>query len=416
MTNKLQPVRGTKDLYGDDARLFTHIANTAARVAGYYGFAPIATPIFEFTEVFKRTLGEASDIVSKEMYTLEDRGGSSLTLRPEFTAGIARCFISNGMTQQLPLKLFSYGALFRYERPQKGRQRQFHQINFECLGLDKPQSDVEVIALADHIIKELGIADKITLELNSLGDGASRTAYRDALVKYFSKYKNDLSEDSQRRLESNPLRILDSKDAGDKKLVVDAPKLQNHYSAESQAFLDAVLAGLDNLGINYTRNERLVRGLDYYCDTVFEFTTTELGAQNAVFAGGRYNALIEMMGGPETPAIGFAGGIERLMGLVEYNESSAVDIALVSIGEAQEALAYKLAQELRQAQISCECYTSGSIGKRLKKIDKAGVRFAAVFGEDEVKTEQYLLKDLQAGNEQQVNADLMVATLKELLA
>ncbi|MCC7259527.1 MAG: histidine--tRNA ligase, partial [Alphaproteobacteria bacterium] len=309
--SKLQPVRGTHDILPEEGRKRRFITETAREIASRYGFDEFATPVFEFTDVFARTLGDVSDIVSKEMYSFTDRGGESITLRPEFTAGLARAFLSNGLQQNTPVKAFCHGPVFRYERPQKGRMRQFHQIDAEIIGVAGPQADIEVIALADHILRTLGVAP-ITLELNSLGDVESRKAHRAALVEYFTGHQAALSEDSKARLTKNPLRILDSKDEGDRKIVADAPVLTEYFNEASQEFFAAVKEGLTALGIAYTINPRLVRGLDYYCHTVFEFTTTALGAQNAVLAGGRYDGLMAQMGGPETPAIGWAAGIERL--------------------------------------------------------------------------------------------------------
>ncbi len=313
----LKPVRGTHDLLGEDAWRHRHVVEAFRDFAGRYGFSELATPIFEFTEVFQRTLGETSDVVQKEMYTFEDRGGERVTLRPEFTAGIARAFISGGMAQNVPCKFFSHGPVFRYERPQKGRLRQFHQINLEVLGVPENQADVEVIALASDLLADLGIGDKTTLELNTLGDSESRGAYRKVLVDYFSAHKGDLSDDSKARLERNPLRILDSKDAGDRDLIERAPRMADYLNSVSADFFAGVREGLDRIGITYAVNDRLVRGLDYYTHTAFEFTTTFLGAQGAVIAGGRYDGLIEQMGGKSTPGIGWAGGIERLGMLLE---------------------------------------------------------------------------------------------------
>ena len=283
---KLQPVRGTHDIMGDQARTFRFIQQTFQEIATRFGHREISTPIFEFTEVFKRTLGETSDVVSKEMYSFEDRGGESLTLRPEYTAGIARAFISNGLQQSLPCKFFGYGPMFRYERPQKGRMRQFHQIDVEILGVPEPQADIEVLSIAVTLLTELNLMDDITLELNSLGDRESRDAYRDALVTYFTAHKDKLSKDSLARLEKNPMRILDSKDEGDQVLVATAPRISDYYNDATKVFFDEVRAGLDALGIVYTINERLVRGLDYYSHTAFEFITKKLGAQGTVLAVG----------------------------------------------------------------------------------------------------------------------------------
>ena len=309
---KLQPVRGTHDLLPDQALAFRRVVDAARMVAGRYGYREMATPIFEFSEVFKRTLGDTSDIVTKEMYTFTDRSGAEVTLRPEGTAGVARAVISGGLAQHMPLKYFYAGPMFRYERPQKGRLRQFHQIGVELLGVAEPIGDVEIIALGAAILDELGVAERTTLELNTLGNTESREAYRGVLVDYFEARRDELSEDSLSRLTRNPLRILDSKDPGDRAVVAEAPLLGDSLDALSADFSASVQAGLDRLGIVYDLNPRLVRGLDYYCHTAFEFTTDSLGAQGAVIAGGRYDGLVGQMGGPETPGIGWAGGIERL--------------------------------------------------------------------------------------------------------
>lgn len=411
MTHKLQPVRGTKDILPEEYRGFRHVCETARHVSGLYGFKEIATPIFEFTEVFAKTLGEESDVVGKEMYSFEDRGGESMTLRPEFTAGIARAFISGGLTNQLPLKLFSTGPLFRYERPQKGRQRQFHQINFEMLGVAEPLADVELISLGAHIIETLGVADKITLEINSLGDKASREAYRDALVAYFNDYKTSLSEDSKNRLMKNPMRILDSKDEGDKKIVAGAPLITGYYSTEAAEFFARVQKGLKALGVAYTVNPHLVRGLDYYCHTAFEFTTNALGAQNAVLAGGRYDGLIEMMGGPSTPAVGFAGGVERLMALSETVLPDTRPVVLVPIGEAAEQYAVTLASDLRKHGIYVELGYSGNVKKRMKRANGLNAVAAVIFGEEEMVHGMVKVKQLDSGQETEVAMAQIITAL-----
>src|ERR687892_410647 len=330
----LRPVRGTHDIVGETALRHRRVIETGRAVAARYGYREVATPVFEFTEVFARTLGETSDIVTKEMYTFEDRAGDSLTLRPEYTAGIARAFISGALGQQLPIKLFASGPMFRYERPQKGRLRQFHQIDVEILGAAEPLADVEVIALGARILAELGLAGHVVLELNSLGDPASRRVYREELVTYLSRYRNDLSPESQDRLERNPLRILDSKDAGDREILGGAPSLPESLNEESRAFFAEVRAGLDALGIGYRLNPALVRGLDYYTHTAFEFTTRELGAQGAVIAGGRYDGLVATMGGPGTPGIGWAAGVERLAMLLDQAPPPPRPIVVIPVGEA----------------------------------------------------------------------------------
>jgi len=406
----LQPVRGTHDLLPDEQRRHRHVVEAARDVAARYGFAEIATPIFEFTEVFKRTLGDTSDIVTKEMYTFRDRGGEEITLRPEYTAGIARAFISGGLAQELPLKVFASGPMFRYERPQKGRLRQFHQIDVEILGVPEPQADIEVIALGAHILGELGVLPRTTLELNTLGDGESRAAYREALVAYFSDHRARLSEDSRARLERNPLRILDSKDPGDRALIGAAPRLSEHLNAASTAFFAAVREGLDILGVRHTVNERLVRGLDYYTHTAFEFTTEALGAQGAVLAGGRYDKLIEAMGGTPTAGIGWAGGVERLAMLLTDPPVAPRPIALVPVGEAAQLPALRLAHELRGAGFCVELGYRGNIGRRLKRADKLGAACAVLIGEDELARGAITLRDLDTGAQREVAlADIAAA-------
>ena len=303
--SSLQPVRGTHDLLPADQRRQSHVTDTAKRVSGLYAYDEITTPVFEFTEVFSRTLGDTSDVVTKEMYTFEDKGGDRITLRPENTASVMRAYLSNGLQQNLPCRFFYRGPMFRYERPQKGRQRQFHQFGAELIGVAEPLGDVEIIAVGSHILEALGVRDRTKLEINSLGDTESRNAYRTTLVEYFTKYESDLSADSRERLVKNPLRILDSKDENDRKIIVNAPNMMDSLNSESRVFFDTVMDRLSQIGIACEHNTRLVRGLDYYCHTAFEFTTTELGSQGAVMAGGRYDGLIEQMGGPATPGVGF---------------------------------------------------------------------------------------------------------------
>ena len=313
---KIQPVRGTHDLAADEMRRHRHVIEHARTLAARYGFAEVATPIFEFSDVFRRTLGDTSDIVTKEMYTFTDRGGSELTLRPENTAGVARAVIGGNFGDRRPFKCFYAGPMFRYERPQKGRLRQFHQIGVELIGAAEPLADIEVIALGAHLLEALGVLDRVTLEINTLADETSRRAYRSALVAHLEANEDALSEESKQRLRRNPLRVLDSKDEGDRAVLADAPAIDAHLSPEAAAFFDTVCDGLSRIGVAFTRNARLVRGLDYYCHTAFEFTTEALGAQGAVLAGGRYDGLVETMGGPPTPGVGWAGGIERLAALV----------------------------------------------------------------------------------------------------
>lgn len=411
---KLQPVRGTHDIMGDKARTFRFIQQIFQDVARRFGHREISTPIFEFTEVFSRTLGEGSDVVSKEMYTFADRGGESLTLRPEYTAGIARAFISNGLQQSLPCKFFGFGPMFRYERPQKGRMRQFHQMDVEILGVAEPQADIEVLALAATLLAELGLMEDITLEINSLGDSESRQAYRAALVEYFSAHKDGLSEDSLARLEKNPLRILDSKDDGDRKLVQRAPKISDYYTAESRDFFAGVLSGLEALDIKYVVNERLVRGLDYYSHTAFEFITGRLGAQGTVLAGGRYDGLIEKMGGPATAGIGWAAGMERLAELVSPDlvPPAPRPVAIVPVGAGCQTEALMLAQKLRAGGIAVDMSYRGNMGKRMKRANKLHARAAVLIGEDELARGAVTVKNFDDGSQHEVALDNIVDYLK----
>ncbi|MFY7836565.1 MAG: histidine--tRNA ligase [Novosphingobium sp.] len=366
-----QAIRGTQDIFGPDAEAFAFVVETFERVRKLYRFRRVEMPVFEKTAVFSRSLGETTDVVSKEMYSFEDRGGESLTLRPEFTAGIARAFITDGWQQYAPLKVATHGPLFRYERPQKGRYRQFHQIDAEVIGAAEPQADVELLVMADQLLKELGIQDGVTLQLNTLGDGASREAWREALIAYFRAVKGDLSEDSQDRLERNPLRILDSKDPRDKVFTAEAPKIDDFLSDEAQDFFAKVTGGLDAAGVSWTRAPALVRGLDYYRHTAFEFVTDRLGAQGTVLGGGRYDGLMEALGGPVTPAVGWAAGIERLAMLVQPPEQQPV-IALVIESDETRLLniGTMFAKAARNSGAPVLIYNSGGVRKRYDKAKK----------------------------------------------
>ncbi|WP_339045428.1 histidine--tRNA ligase [Candidatus Mesenet endosymbiont of Agriotes lineatus] len=399
--NKLQEIRGTKDLLPDEYFKLKYVQEVAESISRLYGFLPIDTPILEFTEVFTKALGETSDVIMKEMYTFDDKGGESITLRPEFTAAIARLFI--GKRLQPPIKLFSTGPIFRYERPQKCRQRQFHQINFESFGNREPQADTEIIALGYHILSKLGLNDKIRLEINSLGDDETIKAYRSALVEYLTKYKDSLSEVSRKRLEINPLRILDSKDDKDKELLLHVPKINNFYTECSRKFFDEVLSGLENLGIPYLINTKLVRGLDYYCHTVFEFATEDLGAQGAVLAGGRYDGLIAAMGGSKTSAIGFAGGIERIIELIDYKHKYIRPITLIPIGNDAEKYAISLAFKLRQNRYYIIWGYSGTTRQRMGYANKINACVSLIFGDEELSDKKIKLKNMDTQEEQKVD-------------
>ena len=408
----LQPVRGTQDLLPDVYRRHRAVVDTARRIAERFGYQEIATPIFEFTEVFARPIGETTDIVSKEMYTFQDRGGDEITLRPEYTAGIVRAVISNGLTQSLPLKFFAAGPMFRYERPQKGRFRQFHQIDVELIGAAQPTADIELISLGAEILDALGVLKHTVLELNTLGDSASRQGYRATLVDYYGKHRDALSEDSRRRLEANPLRILDSKDEGDKRINAGAPSFADYLTPEAKDFFAEVCAGLTALGINYALNPRLVRGLDYYCHTAFEFVTTSLGAQGTVLGGGRYDGLMGVMGGPETPGVGWAAGIERLALLIDEPPAPPRPIALVPLGKPAEMLALRLAQSLRRAGFAIELGYSGNLKRRLQRANKINARAAVILGDDEIAKQAAAVRDLDSGEQ----AEIPLASLAERLA
>jgi len=409
----LQPVRGTQDLLPDAARRHRQVSETARAAAALYGFDEIVTPIFEFTEVFARPIGEHTDIVAKEMYSLKDRGGEDLSLRPENTAGVVRAVLSNGLTQSTPLKFFYSGPMFRYERPQKGRFRQFHQIGVELLGVAQAQADIEVIALGRRILETLDVADRAMLELNTLGDPESRTDYRRALVDYFSEHRASLSEDSQRRLDTNPLRILDSKDPGDIRINADAPPFDRYLNEASRDFFAAVRDGLNRLGIEYRLNPRLVRGLDYYTHTVFEFVTTDLGAQGTVLAGGRYDGLVELMGGPAMPGVGWAAGIERLALLIAEPPSPVRPVALVPVGEQGEALALTIAETLRGQGFSVDLGYSGNLSRRMRRANRVNARAAVLIGDDEVARNVVTLRDLDSG--EQAEVPIIATTLPELV-
>lgn len=379
MNTTPQAIRGTQDIFGAEADAFAHVVDTFERVRKLYRFRRVEMPVFEKTAVFSRSLGETTDVVSKEMYSFEDRGGESLTLRPEFTAGIARAFLTDGWQQHAPLKVATHGPLFRYERPQKGRYRQFHQIDAEVIGAAEPQADAELLIMADQLLKELSIADGVTLQLNTLGDAPSREAWRQALIGYFRDHRAALSEDSQDRLERNPLRILDSKDPRDKPLAADAPKIDDYLSGEAQDFFGKVTAGLDAAGVAWKRAQSLVRGLDYYRHTAFEFVTDRLGAQGTVLGGGRYDGLIEALGGPHTPAVGWAAGIERLAMLVGEVPAKELDVIIALENDDAADYAFGKLAELRRAGFSADIVATGSPRKRFDKAAKIpAVRLASV--------------------------------------
>ena len=373
-----QAVRGTQDMFGEFEERFAHVVATFERVRRLYGFKGLQMPVIEPTAVFSRSLGEATDVVSKEMYTFDDRGGDSITLRPEFTAGIARAYLTNGWQQYAPMKLSTHGPMFRYERPQKGRYRQFHQIDAEIIGAPEPAADVELLVMADQLLKELGINEGVTLQLNTLGDTQSRDAWRTALIAYFNDHKEALSEDSVARLERNPLRILDSKDPDDRGICHAAPVIDDYLSGEAQDFFGAVTAGLDAAGVAWDRNARLVRGLDYYRHTAFEFVTDRLGAQGTVLGGGRYDGLIENLGGPSTPAVGWAAGIERLAMLVNEPQVQAPLLFIIPDEKDDRVLACTIANILRRGGVDAQVAFNASGKKGFELAKRFGARARAV--------------------------------------
>ena len=399
--SNLQPARGTHDILPDEMRAQRRVVDIAGAVAERYGYEFMATPIFEFSQVFKRTLGDTSDIVTKEMYTFTDKGDDEITLRPENTAGVARCYMSQGLAQKAPVRFFYAGPMFRYERPQKGRLRQFHQFGIENIGIAGAFADIEVIATGARILDELGVADKTVLELNTLGDGESRDAYRTVLVEYLENRIDELSKESRDRLNRNPLRILDSKDEGDRKVVAEAPVFSDYLNNTSRAFFDEVREGLAALDISYRLNPRLVRGLDYYSHTAFEFTTEYLGSQGTVMAGGRYDGLIGMMGGPATPGVGWAAGIERLAMLCGEAPAARRPIAVVPVGEEARMPALKLSEELRRAGYRVDLGHSGNLSKRMKRANKVNAAAALIIGEDELARGAATLRDLDSGEQEE---------------
>ncbi len=380
-----EAIRGTQDIFGPDAEAFMHVVESFERIRKLYRFRRVEMPVFEKTAVFSRSLGETTDVVSKEMYSFDDRGGESLTLRPEFTAGMARAFLTNGWQQHAPLKLATHGPLFRYERPQKGRYRQFHQIDAEIIGAGEPMADVELLVMADQLINELGIADGVTLQLNTLGDAASRDAWRTALIDYFHDHRDGLSEESVARLDKNPLRILDSKEHEDRGIAFAAPLIDDYLTGKAQDFFGRVTSGLDAAGVAWTRAPRLVRGLDYYRHTAFEFVTDRLGAQGTVLGGGRYDGLMESLGGPPTPAVGWAAGIERLAMLLGERAEEKLGVIIAVEDDAALAQAQRAAAALRASGISADMLATGSPRKRYEKATKVAAAVLSSFSVKEGK-------------------------------
>ena len=412
----LQPVRGTSDHLPHAKAGFDHVTSAAREISSRYGYAEMATPIFEFTEVYSRPLGASSDVVTKETYSFEDRGGAGLTLRPEGTAAAMRAVISNGLTQSLPLRWFYAGPMFRYERPQKGRLRQFHQFGCELIGPAGAEADAEIISAGADILDQLGVLSDTTLHLNSLGDTASRQAFRTALTSFLDGYKDSLSEDSQRRLDTNPLRILDSKNEGDRQIISEAPRLPEYLTDEAKAHFDDVQSALTAAGIDYEYDPLLVRGLDYYSHTAFEFVTDRLGAQGTVLGGGRYDGLSEMLGGPHLPAVGFAAGIERLALLCDERVLNIPSAAFIAADADAKSRCFALARDARRAGVSAVMIYSGQMGKKMKAADKMGCRAVVIAGSDELATGRVVVRDMQKGGQVDVATSDLVTCLVQMTA
>ena len=423
MSKNIQAVRGMNDILPAETPRWQAVEAVFRRLMAAYGYGEIRLPIVEKTELFKRSIGEVTDIVEKEMYTFEDRNGDSLTLRPEGTAGCVRAGIQHGLLHNQVQRLWYLGPMFRHERPQKGRYRQFHQLGVEVFGLPGPDIDAELILITARLWRELGMDHEVHLEINSLGSSEARRVYRDRLVAYLEAHEAELDEDSRRRLHTNPLRVLDSKNPAMQDLIEAAPKLMDHLDAESRAHFDALCARLDAAGIAYRINPRLVRGLDYYSRTVFEWVTNRLGAQGTVCAGGRYDGLVEQLGGRPTPAVGFALGLERLVALLEARElpdTTTPHAYLLLAGEAAERNGPLLAEKLRDAlpQLRLLVHAGGgSFKSQMKKADRSGARLALILGEDEMLAGNIAIKDLRdTGEQQHVKQDELADRLAPLLA
>ncbi len=416
--SSIQASRGTRDILPDEVGDWQRVEAIAREILIRAAYREIRTPIFEQTALFERGMGEATDVVNKEMYTFHDRGDRSLTLRPEGTAGVARSYIEHSLHAQGGVQRLWYaGAMFRYERPQAGRQRQFHQLGVEVLGSGDVRADAEAIALATDILQTLGLKD-LRLDLNSIGDVSDRQTYREALVKYLTPFKDELDADSQDRLTRNPLRILDSKDVRTQELLTDAPSILDYLSPDSQRRFDRVQQLLSDLGIACTINSRLVRGLDYYTHTVFEIQSDDLGAQATVCAGGRYDGLVSELGGPETPAIGWAMGLERLILLlqkIQPDRPSSVEFYVVSKGEKAESQALTLAQTLRRSGFTAELDLSGSaFGKQFKRADRSGAVACLILGDSEAETKTVQLKWLKSGDQTAIAQSALLETIADL--
>ncbi|WP_283603759.1 histidine--tRNA ligase [Serratia proteamaculans] len=423
MAKNIQAIRGMNDYLPEETALWQRIEGILKQVLSGYGYSEIRLPIVEQTPLFKRAIGEVTDVVEKEMYTFDDRNGESLTLRPEGTAGCVRAGIEHGLLYNQEQRLWYVGPMFRYERPQKGRYRQFHQLGAEVFGLQGPDIDAELILLSARWWKALGISEHVKLELNSIGSLEARANYRDALVAFLEQHQEKLDEDCKRRMYSNPLRVLDSKNPQVQALLNDAPRLSEYLDEESKAHFEGLCELLAQAGIPYTINERLVRGLDYYNRTVFEWVTTSLGAQGTVCAGGRYDGLVEQLGGRATPAVGFAMGLERLVLLVqavnpEFKAAATIDVYVISSGEGTQSAAMQLAERVRDAAPQLKLMTNyggGNFKKQITRADKWGARVALILGENEVAAQQVVVKDLRSGEQETLAQSEVAVRLATML-
>ena len=411
---KLRTVRGVHDLLPDILYKQNLVINEGLKISEKYCYQQIETPIFEFAEVFTKPLGKTSDIVTKENYIFKDRSEDELMLRPEGTSGVVRAFLNAGLTQDIPKRYSYYGPMFRYERPQKGRLRQFKQFGIECIGINNSMADVEVISLGHAFLEKLNILDKINLKINTLGDSETRLRYRKALVDYLNDYKSDLSNESIKRLSENPLRILDSKNETDKKILINAPNIIDYLNEASQERFEKVCSGLSALKIKYQIDKNLVRGLDYYCHTAFEFITSDLGSQGTVLAGGRYDGLAKMLGGVDTAGVGWAAGIDRLSLMINEEFANKPDLVLMAVSENLEPLLMPIMKKLVDKGLKVEILITGNMSKKFKRANKVDASYAIILGEEELSKNIIKLKNLIIGSERYVSLDEAIKVIKDL--
>ena len=412
---KLRTVRGVHDLLPESLHKHKLVVDEGLKTSNQYCYSQIEIPIFEFAEVFKKPLGKSSDIVTKENYIFKDRSDDELMLRPEGTTGVIRAFLNAGLTQDIPKRFSYYGPMFRYERPQKGRLRQFNQFGIECIGISNSMADIEVISIGYEFLKKLNLLDKINLKINTLGDTESRANYRKILLEYLEDYKSELSKESIKRLSENPLRILDSKNETDKKILIEAPNVLDYLNQNSKERFEKVCQGLDALNINYNIDKNLVRGLDYYCHTAFEFITNELGSQGTVLAGGRYDGLSKMLGGIDVAGVGWAAGIERLALMVQSEYVNKPDVVLIGLSEKINYLLLTMMNQLIKEGLKVEIIYTGNISKKFKRAHKIKASYALVLGEDEVAKRIIKLKDLVSGHEELMSLSKATKIMKKKL-